>query len=424
MYDIFSLKDFKFPEGFLWGSAVSGHQVEGNNVNAQFWYEENHTTRFEEKSGMACNNYNMYKDDIKLLTELGHKAFRFSIEWSRIEPEDGVFCEEALNHYLDELEELKKNGIKVFLTLVHATIPLWFDRIGGFKKIENLKYFERYLEFIIPKVAQYVDLWNVINEFNLGNWTEEHITFKLNSVRYHALGYHIIKKYSDKPVSSAHALVYYMPYRAHDKFDNILTQYKDWQDHEFFFHAMRTGEILYPYRDGVYDASVKDTCDFWSINTYVRDLIDARRASGNGDRYNHKELKMINKRWYLEEMYPEGMLANLTRLTDKPVYISENGCSADDDRFRIVWIALHLSALKDALDCGIDVRGYMYWSLMDNYEWGSYVPKFGLVSVDRETFERTKKPSAHFYKEIIENNGFSQDILRKYLDKMPSLGLK
>ncbi len=95
---------------------------------------------------------------------------------------------------------------------------------------------------------------------------------------------------------------------------------------------------------------------------------------------------MIKKKFYLEEMYPEGLPANLTRLTDKPVYISENGCSADDDRFRIVWIALHLSALKDAIDCGIDVRGYMYWSLMDNYEWGSYTPKFGLVSVDRETF--------------------------------------
>lgn len=214
-----------------------------------------------------------------------------------------------------------------------------------------------------------------------------------------------------------------MPYRVYDKYDNILAQYEDWRDHEFFFHAMRTGEILYPFRDGEYDASVKDTCDFWSINTYVRDMIDARKASGKGKRYNHKELLMIKKKFYLEEMYPEGLPANLTRLTDKPVYISENGCSADDDRFRIVWIALHLSALKDAIDCGIDVRGYMYWSLMDNYEWGSYTPKFGLVSVDRETFERKKKPSADFYKEIIENNGFSQDILRKYLKEMPSLAL-
>ncbi len=130
---------------------------------------------------------------------------------------------------------LKENGIKVFVTLVHFTIPLWFDRLGGFGDLKNLKYFERYLEYIIPKISQYVDLWNVMNEFDLGNGSEERIIFKLNSIKYHALGYHIIKKYSDKPVSTAHALVQYMPYRVHDKYDNILAQYEDWRDHDSFF---------------------------------------------------------------------------------------------------------------------------------------------------------------------------------------------
>ncbi len=110
-----------------------------------------------------------------------------------------------------------------------------------------------------------------------------------------------------------------------------------------------------------------------------------------------------------------------TRLTDKPVYITENGTSCDDDRFRIVSLILHLNAIREAMDMGVDVRGYLHWSLLDNYEWGSYLPRFGLSSVDRESFARTPKPSAHFFKDVIENNGVNQEIIRKYLKELPSL---
>jgi len=304
---------------------------------------------------------------------------------------------------------------------VHFTIPLWFEKSGGFGKLENRKYFERYLNYILPKISPYVDFWNVLNEFNLGGYSQDRIAFKLNSILYHALGYHLIKKYSDKPVSTAHAFVQYMPTRPNDIFDKTLTQYCDLLDHEFFFHAIRTGEIVFPFQDVLYDADIKNTIDYWSINIYTRDMIDARKADSHGNRYKHKVLKMLPEKFYLEEMYPECMIANLTRLTDKPVYISENGCSCDDDRFRIVYIALYLSALSEAINLGVDVRGYLYWSTMDNYEWGRYFPKFGLCGVDRESFKRTIKPSGYFYKEIIENNGFNQNILRKYLNELPIL---
>ena len=132
---------------------------------------------------------------------------------------------------------------------------------------------------------------------------------------------------------------------------------------------------------------------------------------------------MIKADFYLEEMTPECMIANLGRLRDKPIYITENGCSCDDDRFRIVYIALYLSAVAEAISLGCDVRGYLYWAIMDNFEWGSYLPRFGLCDCDFKTFERTPKPSAYFYKEIIENNGFNQAILRKYLKELPSLGI-
>lgn len=130
---------------------------------------------------------------------------------------------------------------------------------------------------------------------------------------------------------------------------------------------------------------------------------------------------MIEKDFYLEEINSECVIANLSRFTDKPVIITENGCSCNDDRFRTVWLCLYLNALSEAIKMGIDVKGYLYWSLLDNFEWGSFTPTFGLCGVNRETFERAPKESAYFYKEIIENNGFSQDIMRKYLKELPSL---
>lgn len=420
MYDVFSLKDYTFPEGFLWGSGYAGHQVEGNNVNTQWWANEQ-AGKYPDKSGLACNSYELYETDAKLAQSLGHQVFRTSVEWSRIEPEEGVFDEKAADHYVKFFASLKEKGIKVFATMVHIAHPLWFDKIGYFTKAENLKYFERYLEYIVPKIAPYVDYWNVINEFNLGN-TPLRIDEKLNSLKFHARGYHIIKKYSNAPVSSAHALVYYMPKRAHDRWDKAMTEYWDLCDHEFFFHAIRTGEVLYPKRDGYYDKEIKDAADYWSINYYTRNLIDARKANGDGGRYNHMRMKMIDMDFYLEEMYPECIIANASRLTDKPIYITENGLSCNDDRFRIVYLSLYLSAVAEAIKMGADIRGNLYWSLIDNFEWGSYKPRFGLCDVDFKTFERTPKPSAYFYKEIIENNGFNQKILRKYLNELPTLG--
>jgi beta-glucosidase len=289
--------------------------------------------------------------------------------------------------------------------------------------MENMGYWERYLGYIVPRIAGLVDFWNVINEFNLGNQPER-VDFKLNMIRYHARAYHIIKHHTAAPVSTAHAFTHYMPARWNDKSDRLMTDLLDFCDHEFFFHAIRTGEILYPFRESALVPEVKGTMDFWSVNAYTRHMVSMRDTMPWGPkapRFEHKVLKMIPMDFYLEEMYPECLTAGLERLSDKPIYITENGCSCDDDRFRIVYIALHLSAISEAIRKGADVRGYLYWSLMDNYEWGSFKPRFGLVDVDWKTFKRTPKPSAEFYKGIIAENGFSQANLRKFLTELPSL---
>ena len=416
MYDIFQLKPFTFPQNFIFGSATAGHQIEGDNIHSGLWRMEQQWSKddlFHCPSGKACNHYQMYREDIDLLSELEHQMFRLSVEWARIEPEEGHFDQKEADHYIDELSCLKEKGIQVMVTVVHGTVPAWFDDKGGFKR-ENLSCFEKYLNYIIPQIAPYVDMWNVLNEYNMG-------LDMFDPTFFHALGYHTIKKYSSKPVSTAHAMVMPYPKRYYDPFDRALAQYRDVCTNEFFFHAIRTGEVIAVGEKSEFNRDVKDTCDFWSINFYTRSMVDARKKGGNGTRFDHKYLRMIDMDFYLEEFYPEQAYHNLTRLSDKPVMISENGLSCDDDRFRIVFLAQYLSCIHEAMQAGVDVRGYLYWSFLDNYEWGSYLPRFGMVDVDFDTFRRTPKPSAYFYRDIIRANGFNQDILRRYLTEMPRL---
>ncbi len=422
MTDIFQLKSYSFPEGFIFGSSTAGHQIEGDNIHSANYHAELERKKQSgdayDPSGKACNHYELFREDIKMMSELGHRAFRMTIEWSRIEPEEHVFNTEALEHYIEELTLLNQRGIKVFLTLVHCTSPKWFDDKGGFVDLDNFHYFEEYLDFLLPKVSHLVSFYNTFNETNHPNAAAE---IKLAYLKCHAKTYEVIKRYSDAPVSIAHSLHYYMPKRPRDKFDETLTEYYDNMVNEYFFHAIRTGEVVLPGIKSEYVEGLKDSCDFWAIQWYTRDMIDAREPKQHiVGKYRHRHLDLIDMDFYFDEIYAEGMIGALTRLRDKPVYITENGCSTDDDRFRIVWIAEVLSALREAMDLGVDVRGYLYWSLMDNWEWGSFTPRFGIVECDFETFKRTPRPSAYFYKEIIENGGFTQEILRKYLKEIPT----
>ena len=145
MYDVFSLPSIAFPKGFLWGSATAGHQVEGDNIYSQRWQLEQQG-KFDEPSGRACKHYQLYTSDVDLIRSLGHQVYRFSVEWSRVEPVEGQFNEDALYHYEDLTEKLKQAGIQSFVTLHHFTHPLWFENMGGFCKMENLRYFEKNLK--------------------------------------------------------------------------------------------------------------------------------------------------------------------------------------------------------------------------------------------------------------------------------------
>ncbi len=414
MYDLSNLPDFQFPKGFLCGSACSAYQTEGDNVHSHRWAPEQEG-KLGTPSGKACNGWQLYKQDIELIHDLGHQAYRWGPEWSRLEPTEGEFDHAAAEQYVDMARRLAQRGIKNFVTLWHWSYPDWYEKRGAFFKQENFAAFERYVSYIVPKLAPYVDYWHIFNEFNLHGLDMS--TWKLNVLHMHARCYHLIKSLSSGLISCAHAFPYWGASRPSDRFDNIATDFTDWMTHEFFFHAIRTGEIVLPFQDAQYDPLLKGACDFWSVNYYTRHMVDSRLANPKaGKTFAHKHIRFLKaEEMYLKEIYPEGLIANLERLKDLPVYITENGLCCDDDRWRIIYIALHLMAIKEAIDRGVDVRGYLYWCLMDNYEWGSFEQRFGIVECDFKTFNRTPRPSAFFLRDVIRNNGFSQEILRKYL---------
>ena len=419
MYDVFSLPAVTFPEDFLWGSATAAYQIEGDNSSAGLWAHEAELKW--TPSGKACNHYALYREDIDLLHRLGHRVYRFSINWSRIEPAEGEWNAEATEHYVDLCRRLCQKGIKPWITLYHGEHPLWFDKIDGWKNLEHIRrYWTRFVEYIAPRLAPYAAGWIVLNEFNGGVGTDGGPR-KFAMTEAHAIGYHTLRQHSKVPISSAHAMIHWQPRRYHDKLDRIACDLDDWMQNEFFFHAVRTGEFVYPFFDAKTDPDFKGSADYWAVNQYTRHMADARTARLEGARYTHKRLRMIDADFWFEEFFPEGSISNLERLADKPVIVTENGIACDDDRFRIAYVALQLCALREAMDRGVDVRGYFHWSLMDNWEWGSYLPRFGLCHVDFETFVRTPRPSAWFYKQIIEQNGFSPELTRQYLSELPTV---
>lgn len=428
MHDILSLPPLTFPRNFLWGSSTSAYQIEGGNVHND-WHRGEQAGRYPQACGRACNHYELYREDIALLKSLGHQAFRFSIEWSRVEPREGEFDTAAIEHYVDVCRRLTEAGIQPWVTLFHFTNPTWFADKGEWHKEENVACFLRFVERIVPALSPYAQCWLPINEYNFysgaPNPPEDHrrlANYAFNLLFADAGAYDIIKAHSSASCASPMAFLTLQPRRPHDPFDQTMTDYADWVANGWYYHAIRTGELVYPFTDVRECPQVKGRADFWAVNMYSRDLVDSRSANSRGPCYAHRALRInkshADKPW---EFSPDEIMANLLRLRDKPVYITENGCNSDDDRFRILYIALHLAAVHQAIDFGLDVRCYLYWSFLDNFEWGSWDPKYGMVGFDPDTFARQPKPSANFFRDIIHANGLSGELIRKHLPHLPSM---
>ncbi len=403
-------------DNFLWGVATSSHQVEGGNFYNDWWeWEKMGKIKTNDSSHPACDHYHLYKEDFKLIKFLNNNAYRFSIEWSRIEKEEGKFDEKEIEHYVDMLKELKKLNIEPLLTLHHFTIPIWLKEKGGFLNPESIDYFKRFVDKVVPYFKDYVKYWVTINEpvvlallgYFFGWWPPGEKNLKKglkvikNLILSHMYANIIIKENrSDSLVSIAHNMMLFYPYRNFfmDKFlvNKVSPIYND-----LILDALTSGYIKKPVGNNEFYSDLKDSIDYIGVNYYTRAFVEFHPFK----LYNEKKRKDAILTDFGYEYYPEGIYEILSNLKkyNKKIIITENGIADKEDKLRGEFITKSIEAIKKAKKEGLDIAGYFYWSLMDNFEWvEGYSMKFGLYEVDFKTLERKIRKSAYIYKDICE----------------------
>ncbi|MFH1456569.1 MAG: glycoside hydrolase family 1 protein [Patescibacteria group bacterium] len=405
-----SSKILKFPKDFLWGTATSAHQIEGDNFNSDWWnFEQN--KKIKTASGKACNSYELWKKDHSLIKDMNNNAYRFSIEWAKIEPTEGKFDEEVIQHYTEILADLKAKKIKVMLTLHHFSNPTWFLSKGGWVSFKSVKYFKRYIRYVLKHLGGLVDFWITINEpgvyvdlsYLKGKWPPQEKNPKkallayINMARAHRMAYKLIhKKLPGSQVGFAMNVMSFASYHKHRLIELLYVHFAD----RFVNHSF-------------YDITKKKH-DFLGINYYFR--VRLRKDHGSlkpvVEEVREQERELSDLGWVI---YPHGIFDVLMDVSDfkLPIYITENGIAAKDDERRQRFLIEHLKEIHHAIQAGVDVRGYFHWSLLDNFEWADgYDPKFGLVQVNFKNFERKIKISGKMYAEIAKTNSICEQKLK------------
>lgn len=404
---------------FLWGAATSSHQVEGHNRNNDWWAFEK-AGRVKTCSEAACNQYELYRSDIELISRLGHNAHRFSLEWSRLEPREGVWDAEAFRHYSDMLTEMRRRGIEPVVTLHHFTNPAWFAEKGGWLTPGNHRYFARYARKAAEAFGSQVRFWNTINEpvvylyhgYCTGLWPPGSKSFSDGAQVFRHLLYghtdayrEIHKHYAtvlDTPVwvSIAKHLSVFTPCNPMSARDRWLTFLRDWFFNHLYLQALTSGFLFFP---GLFCEflSSRGTLDYIGVNYYTRHFVT---GSGSGptplgadcdEKHHEGQSRELNAMGW--EVYPHGFYEVLMSLKRYrlPVMVCENGICAEEDSQREQFVRTHLDAVARAQRDGVEMWGYFYWSLMDNFEWADgFKPRFGIVEVDYATQKRTPRPSA------------------------------
>lgn len=405
-----------FPEGFLWGTATSAHQVEGGNDNNDWWrWEQRGRVLDEQVSGNAADHYCRYENDFDLASEMQNNAHRLSIEWSRIEPKKGQFNMDEVLHYRRVLESLHKRGIKTMVTLWHFTLPIWLADEGGWESVKSSSYFARYAEFVARELGDLVDVWITMNEpviyisqsYGTGAWPPgKKSVWRLMRVFRrltvsHRVAYRMLHRELDTRVRNiqvgiAKNIVTYEPYRRYSFIDSAFIKVLDRLfNHQFFFWT-------------------RGFHDFIGLNYYFHYRVKTRPTKASEFFFEvHTENREVSDLGW--EVHPPGIFEALMSLMryKLPIYVTENGIASADDGKRPRFLVTMLKEVYHAIRAGADVRGYFHWSLLDNFEWEKgYLGRFGLVAVDFETQKRTPRRSYFVYKDICENNGIRHDLLR------------
>ena len=403
----------KFPDGFLWGAATAGHQVEGGNVNSDMWEAEwAANSGFADPSGDACDHYHRYPEDIATIAELGLNAYRFSVEWSRVEPEEGFFSRAALDHYRRMAAACQEHGVTPVVTYSHFTSPRWFAHQGGWASANAVDRFARYCERVTEHVGDLVPWACTLNEPNVISLLMQTGVAPAgaseDSERLAALAEAIAEEASSPTPSGWGGQGVETMAKVHrGAFEAIKSKSSDmkvgWTLALIDLQPVDGGEARC---DAVRKVGELDWLDISRDDDFVGVQTYSRNQIGPNGRVEPPEGTPTSQVGW--EIYPEA-LEHTVRLaanhTGVPVLVTENGMATDDDDARIEYTRGALEGLGRACADGVDVRGYLHWTLLDNFEWISgFGPKFGLIAFDRSTFERTVKPSARWLGEVARAN--------------------
>lgn len=426
----------KFDNGFLVGAATAAHQVEGNNVNSDYWTMEHMKyTSFTEPSLDAVDHYNRYEEDIKMMAEAGLNAYRFSIEWARIEPKKGEFDDNEIEHYRKVLVCCKENGVEPVVTLLHFTSPKWLIEEGGWENEATVELFANYCKYVVEKLGSYMHYICTINEANMG------LQIAAISARYKAQMMAKMQQGADGAAQDAAKSTegtVQVGLNMQKMMENMQKQAQE--NMEVFgvatpqvFVSGRTpeGDILVMKAHQAAKKAIKEVNaelqvgitlslhdiqakeggearaaeewneeflhylpyikedDFFGLQNYTRSVFDENGICAT------PEGAPLTQMDY--EIYPQALEACIRKAYKElqmPIMVTENGIAVDDDAVRVDFIQKATDGIANCIADGIPVKGYMYWSLVDNFEWQKgYSMTFGLIAVDRSTQKRTAKPS-------------------------------
>lgn len=411
-----------FPSDFLMGTATAAHQIEGGNVFNDWYRWELVPGHIKngDKSGLADDSWNRVTQDIALMKSLGANSYRFSIEWSRLEPKEGQFDEAAFAHYDDELNQLRAAGITPMVTLLHFTLPAWLADRGGLLASDFPDRFKIFSEEVAKRYGSKVDIWCTLNEPNVqmyngyldGTWPpgEKNQTDAVLAytalLRAHAAGSTALHTYDPgSKVGVAMNLVYFEPQNSLLPTDWVATTTANELFNWAFYDSIALGRIKLnvlglPTVD-IPLPGLLGSADFLGVNYYTRNMVTLsptspaliQRIAGPGPK--------TDLGW---EIYPEGMLKMLRTGYQRyhlPIYVTENGLADADGDQRGAFLRDHLNIVARALGENIPVKGYFHWSLLDNFEWAEgFTPRFGLYKVDYSTLDRLERPGVADYRDL------------------------
>ncbi|MGS2778769.1 glycoside hydrolase family 1 protein [Robertmurraya sp. GLU-23] len=416
--------EFQFPPGFLWGSTTAAYQVEGNNVNSDFWAEEHaEGSPYKDKSGDTIDHYRLYREDIALMASLGLNTYRFSIEWSRVEPEPGQYLRSAIEHYRDVLETCYKHGITPMVAMHHFSSPKWLMRLGGWGSPEISDRFAKYCEVVFSEIGHLIPYVLTMNEINLPvmlreifsrigfippvgmnrdawtapKWRESAARLCGTTIENYFTFHMISDEISIKNLKETHR-------KAREAIKRIQPNTKIGFSMALSdIQSIPGGEEEADRKWNSYFRQYLDMLegdDFFGLQNYTREVY------GPEGQVKPAEGAELTQMGY--EFYPKA-LSNVIRKVAKdisiPIIITEHGIATDEDERRVEFIREALEGVEDCLNEGLDVQGYLHWTTFDNFEWQSgYSMKFGLIEVDRSTQKRKAKESGKYLGRIAQQN--------------------